>query len=139
MDRRRPRTLPARPLVLLVEDDEETRALHVVALAADGFDVVPVADGSQAYRRAWMIHPDVVVADLSMSNLDEWQFLRNMKGDPRTRGIPVVAVSAYGQLSGGEQGTRGGFTAWLPKSCPPDELASGLRQVLDLPDHARRS
>jgi CheY-like chemotaxis protein len=136
MDRRRPRNPPARPLVLIVEGHEDTRALYALALSANGFEVVAVQDGADAFNRAWLIHPDIIVTDLQMPNCDGWQFLQDLKHDARTRDIPVVAVSAYVQRSLRERAERHGFAAFFPKPCLPDELAAGLRRVLDGTAHA---
>jgi CheY-like chemotaxis protein len=137
MDRRRPRNPPIRPLVLIVESHEDTRMLYELALAARGFDVVAARNGDDPYRRAWETHPDVIVTDLPMPTYDGWQFLRDLRLDPRTRDIPVIAVTGYLQPSVRERADRDGFAALFPKPCLPDELASGIRQVLDGSIHAQ--
>jgi len=136
MDRRRPPNPPARPLVLIVDAHEDTRALYALALSAMGFEVVAARDGTEAHRRAWESHPDIIVTDLPMPNDDGWQFLQDLKNDARTRHIPVVAMSGYVQRSLRERAERDGFAAFFPKPCLPDELAAGLRQVLDDMSHA---
>jgi two-component system, cell cycle response regulator DivK len=136
MDRRRSRNPPPRPLVLLVEGHEDTRELYALALSASGFEVATIADGAEAHRRAWELHPDVIVTDLPMPNYDGWRFLQDVRQDPRTRDIPVVAVSGHVQRPMREQAARDGFAAFFPKPCLPDELAAGLRQVLDGKAHA---
>jgi CheY-like chemotaxis protein len=113
MDRRRPRNPPVRPLVLLVEGDEDTRALYDLALSASGFDVV-VADEPYAYARAWEIHPDVIVADLPTPDQNDLGFLHVLKRDARTRDIPVVV---------------------FPKPCLSDELVAGLRELFTRQRH----
>ena len=136
MDRRRPRHPPTRPLVLIVEGHEDTRVLYALALSATGFEVVAVADGTETFRHAWQIHPDVIVTDLPMPSCDGWQFLHDLRRNARTRDIPVVAVSGFVQRSLRERAERDGFAAFFPKPCLPDELAAGLRQVLDGNGHA---
>jgi len=127
----RPPTPPNRPLVLLVEDYEATSALYALALSASGFEVVPATDGTEAFKRASEIHPDIIVTDLAMPNCDGWQFVRDLKRDVRTRSIPVVAISGYAERSLRERAEGYGFAAFFPKPCLPDELAAGLRRVLD--------
>jgi CheY-like chemotaxis protein len=83
MDRRRPRNPPTRPLVLIVEGHEDTRARYALALSANGFEVVPVQAGAEACRSVWEIHPDIIVTDLPMPNCDGWQFLQDLKQDAR--------------------------------------------------------
>jgi CheY-like chemotaxis protein len=136
MDRRHPRNPPTRPLVLVVEGHEDTRALYAFALSAMGFDVVAAQDGAEAYRRACELRPDIIVTDVPMPNYDGWQFLEDLKQNARTRDIPLVAVSGHVQRSLRGDAERHGFAAFFPKPCLPDELASGLRQVLDGKAHA---
>ena len=134
MERRRPRNPPARPLVLVIDRDEDTRALYALALSASGFDVVAVQGKTEACDRAWEIHPDIIVTDLPTPNSDDWQVLETLKQNPRTREIPIVGVSDHRSL--GERAARAGFAAFFSKPCWPDELAEGLRQVLSGKTHA---
>jgi response regulator RpfG family c-di-GMP phosphodiesterase len=117
MDRRRPSNPPVRPLVLIVEGRDDTRALCSLALSSMGFDVITARDDPEASRRALETRPDIIVTDLQVPNHDGCQFLRELREDPRTRDIPIVA----------------GF---FPKPCLLDELAATLRQVLDGRAHA---
>ena len=136
MDRRRSRKPPTLPLVLLVEGHEDTRELYALALSASGFEVATIADGAEAHRRAWELHPDVIVTDLPMPNYDGSQFLQELRQNRRTCDIPVVAVSGYVQRSVRERAERDGFAAFFTKPCLPDELAEGLRHVLNGHIHA---
>jgi two-component system cell cycle response regulator DivK len=131
MDRRRLRNPPVRPLVLLVEGHEDTREMYGFALSANGFEVIAAQDGSEVYARAWEMHPDVIVADLPTPHEDGWTFLRVLKLDARTRDIPVVAVSGFCQPSARESGECDTFAKVFPKPCLPDELAVGLRELLN--------
>ena len=108
MDHRRLRNPPARPLVLMIEEHEDTRAMYDFALFAGGFDVVVVKDTGEACVRVLQIHPDIIVAELPMPNHDGWRLLEHLKHSSRTRDIPIV-----------------------PKLSSPDELAAVLRRVLD--------
>ena len=136
MDRLHPNP-PARPLVLIIEGHEGTRAMYALALSAMGFNVVAAQDDAEARRRAWVVDPDIIVMDLPTPNHDDWQFLQDLKQNPRTRDIPIVAVSRYAQR---ERADRQGFAAFFLKPCVPNELAAGLRQVLDgkVPAHVER-
>jgi PleD family two-component response regulator len=69
-DRRRPRNRPSRPLVLVADDHDDTRALYVEGLAVYGFEAIEAADCEQAYRRTWDFHPDIVVTDLTLRGCD---------------------------------------------------------------------
>jgi len=60
-----------------------------------------------------------------------WPFLENLKKSARTRDMPIVAMSDCVPRSVEERAEREGLAAFLPKRCLPDELAEGLRRVLD--------
>jgi CheY-like chemotaxis protein len=104
--------------------------MYAFALSTDGFEVVAIEDGSEAFQRAWEIHPDIIVTDLPMPG-EGWSFLENLKQSARTRDIPIVGMSDYVPRSVQERAERDGLAAFLPKPCLPDELAVGLRRVLD--------
>ena len=130
MERRFPHNPPARPVVLIVESHEDTRALYAIALSGMGFEVIAEGNCANAYGRAWKAHPDVIVTDLTLRQLDGWELLRDLKQDPRTRDIPVVVITADSQPVVRERVERERGAACLLKPCLPDALASELRHVL---------
>lgn len=131
MNRRRPRNVPLRPLVLVVDDHDDTRELYVEGLAAFGFDAIAAADADHAYRRAFDFHPDLVVTDLTLPGADGWQLIHDLKREARTREIPVVLLTGYDEPSLRERAKHEGCAGFLVKPCLPDELATKLRHVLD--------
>ena len=131
MDRRRPRHIPSRPLVLVVDDHDDTRELYVQSLVALGFDAISAADSEQAYRRAWDFHPDIVVTDLTLRGRDGWQLLRDLKREARTREIPVILLTGHGEPSLRARAEQEGCAGFFVKPCLPDELATELRHVLE--------
>ena len=131
MDRRLPRNRPSRPLVLVVDDHDDTREMYVQSLNCFGFEAIEAADCEQAYRRAWDFHPDIVVTDLALHDGTGWQLIQDLKREKRTRDIPVVLVTGYAAPSLRERAMREGCAGFFVKPCLPDELATGLRDVLD--------
>jgi CheY-like chemotaxis protein len=131
MDRRRPRNRPTRPLVLIVDDHDDTRDLYVQGLGLFGFEAIGAADGQQACRRAWEFHPDIVVTDLVLRGGDGWQLIEDLQRDARTRHIPVVLLTGHAAESLRERAEREGCAGFFVKPCLPDELATELRNVLD--------
>lgn len=131
MDRRRPRNRTTRPLVLIVDDHDDTRELYVQGLGWFDFDVIGVADGPQACRRAWEFHPDIVVTDLTLRGGDGWQLIHDLQRDARTRDIPIVLLTGHSAPSLRERAEREGCAGFFVKPCLPDELAAELRNVLD--------
>lgn len=131
MDCRRPRNNPPRPLVLVVDDHDDTRELYIEGLGSFGFEVIAAADGQQACRSAWEFHPDIVVTDLTLRGSDGWQLIQDLQRDARTRAIPVVLLTGHAATSLRERAEREGCAGFFVKPCLPDELATELRNVLD--------
>jgi len=77
--------------VLVAEDDAATRGFLVAALTDEGYAVSVAADGETALQRCVEVKPDVVVLDLSMPNVDGFEFLRRRGPECSA---PVIAVSA---------------------------------------------
>ena len=130
MERRHPRQPPTRPLVLVADGHADTRELYAASLQSCGFDTTTVGDGANVYAQAWQTHPDVIVTEVVLPQLDGWDVIRGIKGDPRTRDIPIVIVTSDGHPAVRERAQREGCAAFLVKPCVPDHLAMELRAVL---------
>jgi CheY-like chemotaxis protein len=113
-----------------VDSHGDTRELYIVGLSAFGFEATAVGDETEAWERAWELHPEIIVADLPTRDYDCWDLPRHLKEDPRTRDIPVVVLSGYVQQSLRERAEHDGVAAFFSKPCIPAELAAGLHQVL---------
>lgn len=79
---------------VLIVDDDKTRLLLDVFVKADGYRTLLAADGADALRLAREMHPDVVLLDVIMPDMDGFQVARRLKDDPATRAIPLIIVSA---------------------------------------------
>ena len=119
-----------RPLVLVVEDQEELRRLYVEQLEMSGFDVIEAANGADAITHTSEQTPDVVLMDLSLPILDGWEATRRLKADIKTAHIPVVALTAHDGSGELQRATRAGCDWFVPKPCPPDALIAEVRRVL---------
>jgi len=72
-----------------------------------GFVVIESTDGRDAIEKARSLMPDLIVMDLGMPLLDGWEATRILKGDPRTRTIPIIIVTGYTQEHPRRSGTQG--------------------------------
>ena len=118
---------PDDPLVVLVVDDQaENCELYREFLGSAGFIVFEANNGGDALRCALAETPDVIVMDLAMPVVDGYTATRLLKGDPRTRHIPVVAVTASG-FDCHQDALDAGCDAFLVKPCLPEDLEAVLR------------
>jgi two-component system, cell cycle response regulator DivK len=123
-------TSRSRPLVLVVEDQEELRRLYAEQLTLSGFDVIEAGNGEDAISHTSSHNPDVVLMDLSLPILDGWEATRRLKSDTRTAHIPIVALTAHDGSGELQRATRAGCDWFVPKPCPPDALITEVRRVL---------
>jgi two-component system, cell cycle response regulator DivK len=120
----------SRPLILVVEDQEELRRLYAEQLTLSGFDVIEAGNGEDAISHTSSHNPDVVLMDLSLPILDGWEATRRLKSDTRTAHIPIVALTAHDGSGELQRATRAGCDWFVPKPCPPDALITEVRRVL---------
>ncbi len=123
--------LPGRPLVLLVEDDREGRLLFAEWLQQAGFRVEQAHNGLQALERALDLRPDAILTDLNIPGIDGYELTRRLKTDPRTEGIPILAVTGYAPFTRDpSRADRAGCDAILPKPCQPEVLEETLTRLI---------
>lgn len=129
-DRARATASRKSPLVLVVDDFEDNRAMYAEYLSYSGYEVQQACDGEEAVRMTQELLPDVVVMDLSLPVLDGWEATRRLKADVRTRSIPVIALTGHA-LAGHSRGAReAGCDAFLAKPCLPDKLVEKVQELL---------
>jgi CheY-like chemotaxis protein len=117
--------------VLLVEDDQDGRRMYAEWLTDAGFRVSEAHNGLQALERALESRPDVVVTDLNIPGIDGFELTRRLKQDPRTRDVPVLAVTGYAAFAADPgRARRAGCEAVLPKPCSPDDLEGAIRSLI---------
>jgi CheY-like chemotaxis protein len=122
-----------RQLVLVVEDYQDAREMYAAYLQFSGFDVAEAANGVEAIEKTTTLLPDIVLMDLALPRMDGWEATRRLKGDPRTRHIPIVALTGHA-LAGHADGAReAGCDAFVTKPCLPDALVAEVRRLLDQP------
>ena len=130
MDRRRQRNIPSRPLILIVADHDDICEIYAVSLSALGFEAITAGDCMEAGRRAWESRPDIVVTELTFRAGDGWQLIHDLRGEPRTRDIPIVVLTGSAAPAVRERAQHEGCAAFLVKPCLPDQLAVEVRRVL---------
>lgn len=106
-------------------------------LTGAGFTVRQAHNGLQALERAFDEVPAIVVTDLNIPGIDGYELTRRLKRDPRTRHVPVLAITGYSAFaSEPERARRAGCDAVLSKPCGPEEIELAIRRLLNGATHA---
>ena len=119
----------ARIRVLIVEDDEDTRAMYAEFLTG-AFDVLQAADGAEALAQAREHHPDVIVTDMTLPRMDGFELVRRFRELAATSATPIVSLSGHSGRAHEERARKAGCDRVVQKPCLPDVLAETLLQLL---------
>nr|AIA12615.1 Response regulator receiver domain protein [uncultured bacterium] len=124
------------PLILVVDDIADARLMYSLYLTNHGFRVVEAANGEDAVRLAHEQHPALVLMDLGMPVMDGdgWEATRRIKADPRTRSVPVLAVSGHALADSVKQAKDSGVDAIFRKPCLPAVVLAKINEMLGLSD-----
>jgi CheY-like chemotaxis protein len=118
-------------LVLLAEDFEDARDLYKDYLEFSGFSVETATNGREAITRAIELQPDLILMDASMPVLDGWQATRELKANPVTKHIPVLALTAHAFDDARQEAKASGCDGFVTKPCLPDDLVAQVRATLE--------
>jgi two-component system, cell cycle response regulator DivK len=116
--------------ILLVEDNEMNRDMLSRRLARRGYAVVIAADGGRGVELARAERPDLVLMDMSLPVLDGWEATRQLKGDPETKDIPIIALTAHAMAGDQEKALAAGCDDYDTKPVDLDSLLAKIEARL---------
>ncbi len=127
--------------ILMVDDNQDLLDIFADLLTAKGnYTVVTATNGALALERCMETQPDCVIIDVKMPELDGYQLVRALRGDPATEHIPLIILSAMAQDRDKLIGTLSGVDRYLVKPVTPLELIAIIQEVLatDAAERLRR-
>ena len=124
--------------VLVIDDEAPIRLLCRVNLEAEKMDVLEAGDGATGLELARAERPDVVLLDVMMPGVDGWQIAEQLLEDPRTRGIPIIFLTARAEFRDRARGLDIGGVDYVTKPFNPLELAPLVEDVLARVDRGER-
>lgn len=116
--------------ILLVEENELNREVVSRRLTRRGFEIVFAADGAAAIEAARTDPPALILMDLSMPIMDGWEATRRLKADPRTRSIPVIALTAHAMDGDRKRAMEAGCDDFDTKPIKLDRLLEKMAAFL---------
>ena len=124
--------------VLVIDDEAPIRLLCRVNLEAEGIAVLEAADGTTGLELARSDQPDVVLLDVMMPGLDGWRVAEELLEDDRTRGIPIIFLTARAEFRDRARGLDIGGVDYVTKPFNPLDLAPLVRDLLVRIDRGER-
>lgn len=115
--------------ILIVEDDITLRDLYQTRLEIDGYNISVAGDGEEGVMQSEKVMPDLILLDLMLPKLSGMEVLQKIKENPKTKGIPVIILSALSN-----QKTKGliyGAIDYLVKSeSQLEDIVNKVKEVL---------
>lgn len=116
--------------ILLVDDFEDAREMYTTYLEFEGFDVLTASTAVEAIEMAIAETPDLILMDAGLPGMTGWDAIVELKGDDRTRHIPVLMLTGHVLKESQERAAEAGADGFIPKPCLPDELSREIRHAL---------
>ena len=117
--------------VLYIEDNDDNVFMLKMRLELLGdFEVLTAEDGEKGCEMAAIERPDIILMDLEMPVVDGWEATRRLKGNPQTRDIPVIVLSAHALAGEREEAIAAGCDEFDTTPIEFDRLVATVRRVL---------
>jgi len=116
--------------ILIIDDDVDTLRLVGLMLERQGYEIRTANNGVQALESAKGEHPDLIILDIMMPDMDGFEVTRRLRADPATAGIPIAMFTAKGQLEDKVAGYDAGVDEYLTKPIHPAELNARIKALL---------
>jgi CheY-like chemotaxis protein len=116
--------------VLLVDDSSTVLLMEKMILAKGPYEIITARDGNEGVAKAKSEHPDVILLDVMMPNLDGLSACAAIRADPETAHIPIVMVTTRAEETNIETAFRNGCTDYVTKPINGLELLTKLQSIL---------
>jgi two-component system, OmpR family, response regulator VicR len=118
--------------ILCIEDEPDMIVLMRLILARHGYDFDSAAGGEEGLRKVRENHPDLILLDLMMPDIDGWEVYQQLKADEKTRHIPVIIVTAKAQKIDKVLGLQiAKVDDYIAKPFSPAELVGSIQRILE--------
>lgn len=124
-------TISANPArVLLVDDEQHNRQLLELMLAPENLQLQTACTGEEALAMVALLPPDLIVLDIMMPGMDGYQVVEQLKGNPTTKCIPIVIVTALDDRTARLRGLNAGAEDFLSKPVDRLELCARVKNLV---------
>ena len=122
--------------VLVADDEVHIRTLLKITLEMVGYEVDVAADGQETLERVEAQIPDLILLDIKMPRLNGWQVCEKLKTDEKTKNIPIIMVTAFGQKEARQRSLDLGADGFISKPFETPALLDAVKKIFDRPKSA---
>jgi CheY-like chemotaxis protein len=116
--------------ILLVEDNEMNRDMLSRRLERKGYEVELAVDGRQGVDKAKTLEYDLVLMDMSLPEIDGWEATRELRADPATKELPIIALTAHAMSGDRERALEAGCDDYDTKPIELNRLLGKMEALL---------
>ena len=116
--------------ILIVEDNPDNMMLTVLLLESAGHTVLSAIDAEAGLTLARIELPNLILMDIQLPGLNGLDLTRNLRQDPRTKDIPIIAITAYAMMGDEDKAFLAGCNAYIPKPIETTKFFQVVGEVL---------
>lgn len=116
--------------ILIVDDNPSNLKLFTFLLASSGYALRTAVDAREALAALAEFHPDLVLLDLQLPDMDGLELARRLKADPSTKDIPIIAVTAYAMKGDEERARASGVDGYISKPIDKNSFRAAVAAKL---------
>ncbi len=118
-------------VIMTVDDSASIRQMVSFTLGSAGYQVIEAIDGKDALSKLGMTTTiSMLITDLNMPNVDGIELIKNVRGQPRHKFIPILMLTTESQESKKQLGKSAGASGWIVKPFGGDQLIDVVRKLL---------
>ncbi len=123
--------MPSEP-ILIVDDNPANLKLARLLLVSEGHDARTAPDAEQALKLLQSFEPRLILMDIQLPGMDGLELTRKLKSDPKTKGIVIVALTAYAMRGDEERARAAGCDGYIAKPIDVQKLPLQISEYLSL-------
>ncbi len=116
--------------VLVIEDNPMNMELATDLLQLQGYEVLQAVTAFEALGLLHQVTPDLILMDIQLPGLNGLDLTRNLRQDPRTKDIPIIAITAYAMMGDEDKAFLAGCNAYIPKPIETTKFFHVVGEVL---------
>jgi len=116
--------------ILIIEDEEDNRAIMRDLLITAGYNLIEAVDGEEGVKLAQRERPDLILMDIQLPIVDGYEATRRIRASAELKSIPIIAVTSYALRGDDAKARAAGCDSYVAKPFSPRELLAKVREFL---------
>ena len=116
--------------ILIVEDDIQSLYMLTFLLESNNYEVLQSNTGVDGIQKAKTYHPDAIILDIQLPEMDGYKVSRELKGNQQMKNIPIIVVTSFAMMGDRNKALEAGATGYIEKPINPDTFISQMESFI---------